>query len=178
MGATVVSGATLIPESRLLCMYIRVNKYLKSAYNCWHCDVWTRRFQRKLEPLTIPVRQKIDFGDCFEAMWILPQSPKSFCGFDFGFECDLWRGKLVAEEASRILLLIDYDVDLYWKKRLNSCFLKHIKGSLISDRFSRWLEFPEKCDKNYAEHLLFRWIELKVYSAVIWHLFWEKTFWD
>ena len=62
------------------------------------------------------------------------------------------------------------------KKKLNSCFLKHIRGGLISDRFSRWLEFPEKCAKHYAEHLLFRWIELKIYSAVIWHLFWGKNF--
>ena len=161
MGATVVSGATLIPESRLLGMYIRVNKYLKSAYNCWHCDVWTRRFQRKLEPLTIPVRQKIDFGDCFEGMWILPQSPKSFCGFDFGFECDLWRGMLVVEEALRILLLIDYDVDLYWKI-WKLCFFKH--SSLVE--YLAQVIFG----KNYPNHFycIFHWLGF-------WNIEFEKS---
>ena len=40
------------------------------------------------------------------------------------------------------------------------------KGGLISESFSYWLQSPKKCAKHYPDHLLFRWIELKI-------VFWE-----
>ena len=44
------------------------------------------------------------------------------------------------------------------------------KGGLISESFSFWLKSPKKVPNLHPEHLLFRWIELKI---VFWHIFWE-----
>ena len=41
--------------------------------------------------------------------------------------------------------------------------LTSTKGGLISESFSYFgLQSPEKCDKNYPEHLLVWWIELRI----------------
>ena len=42
------------------------------------------------------------------------------------------------------------------------------KGGLISESFSFRVQSPQKCAKNYPEHLVFRWIELRI---VFWHIF-------
>ena len=41
------------------------------------------------------------------------------------------------------------------------------KGGLISESFTLWVQSPQKCAKNSLEHLLFRWIELRVSFGVI-----------
>ena len=37
----------------------------------------------------------------------------------------------------------------------------HLKGGIISDSFSRWLQTPIKCAKKYPDRVLFRWIVIK-----------------
>ena len=46
------------------------------------------------------------------------------------------------------------------------------KGGLISESFSLWLKSPKKLPNHYPEHLLFRWIFLRI---GIGHLFWGKS---
>ena len=55
----------------------------------------------------------------------------------------------------------------WWTQFLCVCMSK---GGIISESFSRWIQSPKKCAQTYPEHLLFRWIELRM---VIWHIFGE-----
>jgi hypothetical protein len=44
------------------------------------------------------------------------------------------------------------------------------KGGLISESFSCWIQSPKKWPKDYPDHLLFWWVELRIF---FFHIFWE-----
>ena len=54
----------------------------------------------------------------------------------------------------------------WWQWRF--CFTYIPKGGLISKSFSFWLKSPKKVPDHNPEHLLFRWIVLKI---MFWHPF-------
>ena len=54
-------------------------------------------------------------------------------------------------------------IEIHRPALLTSAFdVVSYKGGLISESFLYWLQSPKKCAKNYPEHLLFRWIELRI----------------
>ena len=56
--------------------------------------------------------------------------------------------------------MTDWDYSLRWQFEMT---ISICKGGLITESFSRWLQSPKKCAKNYPEHLFFRWIQVRIF---------------
>ena len=62
-------------------------------------------------------------------------------------------------------------IEIHRPALLTSAFdVVSYKGGLISASFSYWLQSKKKCAKNYPEHLLFRWTELRIFVGTFFEI--------
>ena len=128
-------------------------------------------------PSALGCKRKSFAADIFYTIAIKIDSKKHISAKTFLTQCNI---KKKHQDTANLLLVrckrksfvaVMIPIEIHRPALLTSAFdIVSYKGGLILESFSYGLQSPKKCVKNYSEHLLFRWIDLRIVFGTVFEI--------